>query len=174
MNYTYNKKGFTLIEILVVIAIIAILVAFISSNFLGARQRAKDVKIKSEFRGMKTALRLFYNDYNIYPGPAATTTINTFSGCGVGSPPSTDCLTQATCPGMFAAGASCVNVYVKLLPPASDYAWSYRQVSSGNDFCLWASLENSSDHEVAKSHLRCDVICPSSIVPTTDYVVCAD
>jgi prepilin-type N-terminal cleavage/methylation domain-containing protein len=172
MNYIHNKKGFTLIEILVVIAIIAILVAFISSNFLGARQRAKDVKIKAEFRQMKNALRLYYNDYNVYPGPSSTAT-NTFSGCKAGSPPSQDCLSE--CSGVFASGATCsTDVYMKLLPPPSVYAWYYQQRSSGNDFCMWSTLENVSDSEIAKSHLRCDAICPSSVVPTADYVVCAD
>ena len=169
---TIKKQGFTLIEILVVIAIIAILVAFISSNFLGARQRAKDVKVKAEFRQVKNALRLYYNDYNIYPGPSTTAT-NTFNGCKSGSPPGDDCL--AECSGVFASGATCsTDVYMKLLPPPSDYAWYYQQRNSGNDFCMWSTLENVSDPEIAKSHLRCDAICPSSVVPTADYVVCAD
>lgn len=168
-----KKNGFTLIEILVVIAIIAILIAFISANFLGARQRAKDVKKKSEFRSLKTALRLYYNDYNVYPGPANTTVTNSFGGCGVGTPPNNDCATQAVCPGVFATGATCAEVYMKLLPPASDYAWKYRQVSNGNDFCLWTTLDNGSDGEIAKSHTRCDALC-SSYATAAEYVQCAD
>lgn len=165
------KKGFTLIELLVVIAIIAILVAFISANFLGARQRAKDVKKKAEFRQMKNALRLYYNDYNTYPGPSTTST-NTLHGCGSGSPPNTDCATQ--CSGVFASGAGCTEIYMKLLPPASDYVWSYQQRSAGDDFCLWTTLENTSDPEIEKSHTKCSSVCPGSVVSSTDYVQCAD
>lgn len=166
-----KSHGFTLIEILVVIAIIAILVAFISSNFLGARQRAKDVKKKAEFRQMKNALRLYYNDYNVYPG-LTTTSVNTFSGCKSGTPPNEDCV--EACSGAFAGGATCNEVYMKLLPPESDYEWSYQQRNSGDDFCLWTTLENVSDPEIEKSHDRCTTECPSGVVPVDDYVVCAD
>lgn len=167
-----KQVGFTLIEILVVIAIIAILVAFISSNFLGARQRAKDVKKKAEFRQVKNALRLYYNDYNSYPGPSSESRDNSFDGCRLGTPPSGDCATE--CNGVFATGAACSEVYMKLLPPASDYTWSYQQRNAGDDFCIWTTMENVSDPEIEKSHTRCASVCPSSIVPTADYVGCAD
>src|SRR3989304_4722403 len=62
------KKGFSLIELLVVITIIAALVAVALPNFLGARQRARDAKKKAELRELKSALRLYYNDFNSYPG----------------------------------------------------------------------------------------------------------
>jgi prepilin-type N-terminal cleavage/methylation domain-containing protein len=176
MNKSEANKGFTLIELLVVIAIIAILVAFVVSNFLGARQRAKDVKKKSELQQIKSALRLYYNDYNIYPLPSSTQT-NRLDACGVAvSPagPSTTC-SSSVCSGRFAAGGveGCDTVYMKQLPPSTDYVWSYKQQSSGEDFCLWTSLDNVSDGEIAKSQARCSSVC-SSLVSSSDYVVCAD
>ncbi len=172
-----KKVGFTLIEVLVVISIIAIMVAFVSSNFLGARQRAKDVKKKAEFRQMKNALRLFYNDYNVYPSSPAAGAVNTFKGCKTGAtasdPPNQDCLLE--CSGIFGIGATCSDeVYMKLLPPWSEYRWDYQQVDAGADYCLWTTLENVSDPEIAKSHLRCTAACPITMVASTDYVVCAD
>lgn len=174
MNNSMEKtKGFTLIELLVVISIIAILVAFVASNFLGARQRAKDIKKKSELQQMKSALRLYYNDNNIYPGPS-TADENRIDGCGSDTPPSGNCTTE--CGGTFGVGPTtgCENVYMKLLPPATDYVWSYEQRSTGDDFCLWTTLENASDTEIVKSHTRCSATCPAGVVPTTDFVVCAD
>jgi len=163
--------GFTLIELLVVIAIIAILVAFAAANFVGARQRAKDIKKKTELQQMKSALRLFYNDYTVYPGPSSTVT-NRIDGCGSDTPPASNC--NAACSGQFAAGGTgCTNMYMKLLPPATDYVWSYQQRSSGDDFCLWATLDNVSDTETAKSQTKCSSIC-AAVVPAGDYVVCAD
>lgn len=171
MNKKANSDGFTLIELLVVIAIIAVLVAFAVTNFVGVRSRARDVRKKSELSQMKNALRLYYNDYVSYPGPT-TTAVNTFNGCGTATPPSSDCLT--TCAGAFAAGATgCDTVYMKLLPPDTDYEWSYRQVGSGDDFCLWTTLENTSDAEISKSQSKCSLRC-ASIVSSGDFVVCAD
>jgi prepilin-type N-terminal cleavage/methylation domain-containing protein len=166
-----KTEGFTLIELLVVIGIIAILVAFVASNFLGARQRAKDIKKKSELQQMKSALRLYYNDYNIYPGPSSSVD-NRLDGCGADTPASGNCADE--CAGQFAAGGTgCSNVYMKLLPPATDYVWSYQQRNTGDDFCLWTTLENVSDGEIAKSQTRCNAVC-GSVAPATDYVVCAD
>jgi hypothetical protein len=67
---------------------------------------------------------------------------------------------------------------MKLLPQASDYVWNYRQVAGGDDFCLWTTLDNASDAEIAKSQTKCNTaaICSSFSppVPAGAYVVCAD
>ncbi len=170
MNKSFIKKGFTLIELLVVIAIIAVLVAFAATNYVGVRSRAKDVRKKAELGQVKTALRLYYNDKASYPGPSAATATNDLDGCGAAA--NLSCST--TCSGQFAAGGTgCETIYMKLLPPATDYAWSYRQTGSGDNFCLWATLENTSDGEIAKSQSKCSSVC-TGITPTTDYVLCTD
>ncbi len=167
-----NKNdGFTLIELLVVIAIIAVLVAFVVVNFVGARSRAKDLKKKTELSQLKNALRLYYNDFNVYPGPAAAVD-NDIEGCGNGTPASSSCVTA--CNGQFAAGPTqCDNVYMKLLPTATDYTWTYQQMNSGDDFCLWTTLENASDADITRSQTKCSSVCGAA-VPATDYVLCAD
>jgi prepilin-type N-terminal cleavage/methylation domain-containing protein len=166
-----NKHGFTLLELLVVIAIIAVIVAFAVSNFVGARQRARDIRKKAELQQLKSALRLFYNDYSVYPGPVTAAT-NDLNGCGNHIPPDEECASR--CVGQFAAGGTgCGTMYMKLLPPASDYTWNYQQVASGDDFCLWTTLDNASDTEIPKSLLRCNAVC-SAVVPAGSYVECAD
>jgi prepilin-type N-terminal cleavage/methylation domain-containing protein len=166
-----GDRGFTLIELLVVIAIIAILVAFVSSNFLGARQRAKDIKKKSEMNQVKNALRLYYNDFSVYPGPNYAIE-NQIYGCGTLTPPSDPC---SICAGAFAAGPTtgCENVFMKLLPPSTDYVWEYQQQDDGDNFCLAAELENASDSDLARSQARCLNTCgaPSS---SRVYMVCSD
>lgn len=62
-----NKKGFSLIELLVVISIIATLMAIMLPNFMGSRDRAVDSKNKQDMNSIKNALRLFYNDTQNYP-----------------------------------------------------------------------------------------------------------
>lgn len=167
-----NKNdGFTLIELLVVIAIIAVLVAFVVANFVGARSRAKDVRKKAELTQLKNALRLYYNDYSTYPQPG-TAVSNDIEGCGSATPPVASCATA--CSGQFAAGATnCDMVYMKLLPQATEYVWSYRQMNSGDDFCLWATLDNASDADIAKSQTKCSSVC-GAVVSSSDYVLCAD
>jgi len=65
------KSAFSLIEILVVIAIIAILTTLLVPNYIESRQRAKDVQRKSDLKQMQTALELYKQNQNpqLYPSP---------------------------------------------------------------------------------------------------------
>jgi type II secretion system protein G len=60
-------KAFTLIELLIVVAIIAILAAIAVPNFLEAQTRSKVSRVRSDFRVLATALESYRVDYNKYP-----------------------------------------------------------------------------------------------------------
>ncbi len=62
-----TKKGFTLVELLVAIGIIATLAAILLPNLMGARERARDAQRKQDLDSVKSALRLYYNDHERYP-----------------------------------------------------------------------------------------------------------
>ena len=62
-----NKKGFTLVELLVVVAIIGILAAISVVALNTARARARDSRRVADVRQMQTALELYYNDWGAYP-----------------------------------------------------------------------------------------------------------
>ncbi len=162
MKRSPAQKGFTLIELLVVIAIIAVIIAFAVTNFLGARERARDVKRKSELTQLKGALRLYYSDFQKYPGSSAG---NKIMGCGING--DIECPT-GSCPGAdFASGgaAGCTTVYMKKLPDE----YSYTAVGT-DGFLLKARLDNASDSEITKSQARCGYPVPTP----GEYHQCAD
>ena len=64
-----RDRAFTLIELLIVVAIIAILAAIAVPNFLEAQTRAKISRVKSDQRAVATALEAYHVDYNKYPVP---------------------------------------------------------------------------------------------------------
>lgn len=65
-----SKQGFTLIEILIVVAIIGILTALVSVNLQSARQRARDVQRKADLKSIQQALEMYKNDQQFASYPA--------------------------------------------------------------------------------------------------------
>jgi prepilin-type N-terminal cleavage/methylation domain-containing protein len=64
---TASARAFTLIELLIVVAIIAILAAIAVPNFLEAQTRSKVSRVKSDHRVFATALEAYAVDNNHYP-----------------------------------------------------------------------------------------------------------
>jgi prepilin-type N-terminal cleavage/methylation domain-containing protein len=62
-----TKNGFALIELLIVVAIIAILAAIAIPNFLSAQTRSKVSRVKSEMRSLTTAIESYHVDNTAYP-----------------------------------------------------------------------------------------------------------
>lgn len=62
-----NKKGFTLVELLVVIVIIGLLSTLAIVALNSARAKARDAKRVSDVKQIQTALELFFNEHNGYP-----------------------------------------------------------------------------------------------------------
>ena len=61
-----SEEGFTLIELMVVVLIIAILLAIAIPTFLGARDRANDRAAQSSLRNGLTAAKTLYTDSQDY------------------------------------------------------------------------------------------------------------
>jgi len=63
-----NKKGFTLIEMLIVITIIAVLASLILVGMGGARAKTRDSKRVADLHNVMNALELYYSLNYTYPG----------------------------------------------------------------------------------------------------------
>lgn len=62
-----NQRAFTLIELLIVVAIIAILAAIAVPNFLEAQTRSKVSRMKADIRTLTTGIEAYAVDWNVYP-----------------------------------------------------------------------------------------------------------
>jgi general secretion pathway protein G len=66
MCYT-NRKGFTLIEIMVVIVILAMLAAIVGPKLMGRTDDAKVTDARVQIKNIETALKLYKLDTGSYP-----------------------------------------------------------------------------------------------------------
>jgi len=78
-----GERGFTLIEMMIVVAIIAILVAILVPNFMRARAQAQTAACEANLKEIATALELYQTDHQAYPDVTALTDVtNTEANLG--------------------------------------------------------------------------------------------
>ena len=62
-----DNRGFSLIEIMVVIVIMGILVSVVAVNIMGKPDEARQLKAKMDIKNLETALKLYRLDNGRYP-----------------------------------------------------------------------------------------------------------
>lgn len=139
MNLHRRKKGFTLIEMLIVIAIIGILASIVLVGLGPVQRRGRDARRISDLKQVQNALELYFNKCGYYPGASEGG-----SACGPfnGAPSTWDNLTAAL------TGS---NIGVRQIPddPSSgggaNAARNYRYAAdaTGSSYVLAATLEDA-------------------------------
>jgi type IV pilus assembly protein PilA len=77
-----KQKGFSLIELLIVVAIILIIAAIAIPNLLRSKMAANQASAVASLRTLNTSTVLYYTNYSIYPtslaslGPVGTGTVS--------------------------------------------------------------------------------------------------
>jgi len=61
------KKGFTLVEILIVISIIGLLSIFLVPKMFGVRDRAKETAVKGVMHSVQLAIEAYQMENDVYP-----------------------------------------------------------------------------------------------------------
>ena len=91
MTQIKNKMqaGFTIIELLIVIAIIGILATLVLTNFQGAQARGRDTVRNSDINAVFTKMEEYYtNNQNTYPaGTSITSAAAQTTFPGIDPPP---------------------------------------------------------------------------------------
>jgi prepilin-type N-terminal cleavage/methylation domain-containing protein len=133
------KRGFTLVELLVVVAIMSILTILTVSQFQTAKKKANDVARKGDLNALSKALEAYYADYGKFP-------IANGSGMVVLD---TGVSKVVIWGGEFKDNAVTPYVYMKTMPNEKILKnFQYCYVSDGaSKFGLFAMLENTTDSQ---------------------------
>ncbi|MEI6755678.1 MAG: prepilin-type N-terminal cleavage/methylation domain-containing protein [bacterium] len=62
-----KNKGFTIVELLIVIVVIGILATLVITAYSGIQQKARNSKRQTDLSALQTHLEAFYNDNGYYP-----------------------------------------------------------------------------------------------------------
>ncbi|MEJ0072566.1 MAG: type II secretion system protein [Candidatus Saccharibacteria bacterium] len=62
-----KSKGFTIVELLIVIVVIGILATLVIVTFTGIQQKARDSKRKTDIGAIQASLESYYSSNNTYP-----------------------------------------------------------------------------------------------------------
>jgi type II secretion system protein G len=151
--YKDMKKGFTLIEIMVVIAIMGVLITMIAGSFIASQKKGRDLKRKSDIVQVGKAMEMYFYDKGRYPlGDAGT---GKFIGCveSVGGP-------EVACDWGSTTGwknATAGVIYMGLLPkdPTSTQKYWYSSDATGSYYKIYARLENTSDASIGSYTTIC-------------------
>jgi len=131
------KKGFTLVELLIVISILGVLTTIGLVSFASAQMRGRDSQRKSDLKQISTSLELYFSDHQAYP----TSTSGKINAC-----PSTTATSCNWGSGEFTDGAT---TYFRTLPrdPTNSNSYYYRIVDTGvnQKFQIFAHIENTQD-----------------------------
>ena len=137
LNSRRSRLGFTLLEMLVVMAIIAILAAATSGNFFSSLAKGRDSRRKQDLQAISKALEMYYNDNRSYPNP---TIISKW-----GEP--------------FPHPTVASIIYMQQIPADPLYpgfTYCYISDSGGTYYKLYAHLDNNSDPQIIPT-----VACPA-------------
>lgn len=128
-------QGFTLVELLIVIAILAILSTLGVANFTSARIKARDIGRKSDLQTIAKSLEAYVNDHRTYP-----TSLNDKILCQP---------TTSTICDWGSAFTDGTTIYASTLPQDNSPNLRYVYVSTtGTSYTLYAHLENTQDSSI--------------------------
>jgi type II secretion system protein G len=136
-----KQRGFTLMELLVVIVLLGVLATLGLSSFMSSQTKSRDTKRKGDLKSISNALEIYYNDKGRYPNDAGDGRI---MGCGAGD--------VLECPwgGQFVDANGTQYMAILSKDPSKGKRYFYDVAGGNQSYQMYARLENTLDNDVQK------------------------
>ena len=126
-----NEAGFTLIELMIVIAIIGILAAIAIPQFNAYRARSYNAGALADLRNIETAVEAYYVDYQHYPTAITPTGGGTVLNTNYGYQPTTGVTGGLITNDATGTSYTVANIYNTLAATNSRNSYSLTSGGSG-------------------------------------------
>ena len=136
------KKGFTLVEVLVVVVVIAILAAVVLPKFVNSGLRSKESALRSDLKLSRNAVEMFHNDCDAWPNSLADLAVTTAPANGVDDSGNSKAIIAANWKGPYVAAVE--------VDPVSGNALTYSK-TAGSVGKVTASATGNDSSGVAYS-----------------------
>jgi general secretion pathway protein G len=155
------NTGFTLIEMLIVVAVIAILSSVVLVGIAPVRARARDSRRLSDLRQVQNALELYFSKCGYYPGSAQSGVCIAFPGAAANWTELTAALTGS-------------NIGVNKIPndPSAGKTYFYGTNGAGSSYVVAAQLEDVNNSVLSSSDSGTGITLSGSAVCNTSAVYC--
>ena len=132
MKFKNSGKGFTLVELMVVIGIIGILSGIIVTNLTSSKSKSRDARRVSDVNQIQLALEQYFDRCGQYPIPTGTSNAQI------------SLTAQNGCPSGITFGS-----YISVIPgdpvSAAQYGYIANSATFPTDYILHATLESSNN-----------------------------
>lgn len=141
-----KKSGFTLIELIIVMAILAVLASIGVSAFTTTQKKSRDSGRKANLKAIATALEYYYNDKGKYPPDDGS---GGMKGCGSDANP-------FVCPSNTAFQDANDTIYMQIYPtdPVPKQRYYYHSPAT-NQYEIYAHIENPEDPAIISTSYSC-------------------
>ena len=125
-------SGFTIIELLIVVALIAVMASFAVIRFTGPPAKARDSRRQSDIKQYQNSLELYSSrSNNLYP--IRTSTTDPSSLCTI-------LVNRSNCPQD---------------PKTGWEVYHYQSNASGTSYVLWARMERQASSSISEYYILC-------------------
>lgn len=170
-NLASVQRGFTLVELLIVMAILSVLVGLVGMGFRSSQIRGRDAQRKSDLRQVSASLELLFSDYGRYPDDDG-------AGFIKACPFDPNNINSGVCDWGESELGDGKTTYLRTMPkdPGSALKYFYRVVPASNNqkYQIFAYLENTQDQDCLEETCQSPPVsfnCGSGSVRTCNFAV---